>query len=159
MLKLAIEIERKFLVDAKKLSGVKFSTEEKISQGYLSSNPTVRVRLKGNRGWLTIKTSTVGITRQEFEYEIPPEDAEQLLKICGAQVLKKYRRTLEYGGHKWEVDFFCGRHKGLILAEVELESADEPVELPAWISKEVSRDPQYYNSNLVKSRRRWDGRR
>ena len=148
---MAMEIERKFLVDKQKLRGLNFSSEEKIFQGYLSNDPVVRVRLKGERGFLTIKSSTKGISRQEFEYEIPAADAEQLLKLCGRNVLKKYRRKIFYGGHVWEVDFFAGRHAGLILAEVELATPDEPVDLPDWIFKEVSNDPRYYNSNLVKN--------
>ena len=147
---MAIEIERKFLVDSRKLYGLKYLTEEKISQGYLSNNPTVRVRLKNERGFLTIKSSTIGISRQEFEYEIPAADAEEILKLCGRMVLKKYRRTVSYGEHIWEIDFFAGRHHGLILAEVELYSPDEPVKLPPWITKEVSGDPRYFNSNLVR---------
>lgn len=147
---MGIEIERKFLVDARKISAVNFTSEEKISQGYLSNNPTVRVRLKDNRGFLTVKTSTIGITRGEFEYEIPAADAEELLKLCGVRVLKKIRRKISYGGHVWEVDFFEGRHKGLILAEVELSSPTESVYLPAWITREVSNNPRYFNSNLVK---------
>jgi len=149
----AIEIERKFLVDKRKLHALTFTSEAKIAQGYLSFSPTVRVRLKDNRGFLTVKSSTVGISRQEFEYEIPAEDAEQLLKLCGRFVLKKYRRKLEYGGHVWEVDFFAGRHAGLVLAEVELNAPDEPVDLPDWVSREVSGDARYFNSNLVKSNR------
>ena len=150
---MAVEIERKFLVDKRKLHALTFTSEAKIAQGYLSFSPTVRVRLKDNRGFLTIKSSTVGISRQEFEYEIPAEDAEQLLKLCGRFVLKKYRRKLEYGGHVWEVDFFAGRHAGLVLAEVELNAPDEPVDLPDWVSREVSGDARYFNSNLVKSNR------
>ena len=150
---MAVEIERKFLVDKRKLHALTFTSEAKIAQGYLSFSPTVRVRLKDNRGFLTIKSSTVGISRQEFEYEIPAEDAEQLLKLCGRYVLKKYRRKLEYGGHVWEVDFFAGRHAGLVLAEVELSAPDEPVDLPDWVSREVSGDARYFNSNLVKSNR------
>ena len=146
---MATEIERKFLVDAQKISAVNFSSAEEISQGYLSTSPTVRVRLKNGRGYLTIKSSTVGITRQEFEYEIPAQDAAELLEICGERVLKKVRRKISYGGKIWEVDFFKGRHAGLILAEVELSSADEAVELPAWIDREVSDDERYFNSNLV----------
>lgn len=146
---MALEIERKFLVDKRKLYGTEFFSEEKIVQGYLSRHPTVRVRLTDTRGFLTIKSSTHGITRREFEYEIPMEDAEELLKLCGRRVLKKYRRKVEYGGHVWEVDFFAGRHAGLILAEVELTSPDEPLDLPEWVTREVSRDKNYYNSNLI----------
>lgn len=150
---MATEIERKFLVDKRKLHELTFSSESQIAQGYLSFSPTVRVRLKDGRGFLTVKSSTVGISRQEFEYEIPAEDAEQLLKLCGRHVLRKYRRKLEHGGHVWEVDFFAGRHAGLVLAEVELNSPDEPVDLPDWISREVSGDARYFNSNLVRSNR------
>ena len=146
---MATEIERKFLVDAAKIAPVNFTSEEKISQGYLSTNPTVRIRLNDGRGFLTIKSSTEGITRQEFEYEIPPRDAVELLELCGSRVLKKTRRKVSYGGHIWETDFFEGRHAGLILAEVELNSADEIVELPDWVTKEVSDDERYFNSNLV----------
>lgn len=148
---LAVEIERKFLVDKLKLRGLNFFSVEKMSQGYLSRNPTVRVRLAGERGFLTIKSSTVGISRQEFEYEIPAADAKELLRLCGRDVLTKYRRKISYGGHVWEVDFFAGRNAGLILAEVELTSPDEPLDLPDWVTKEVSADPRYFNSNIVKS--------
>ena len=148
---MATEIERKFLVDAKKISAVKFSDEESIAQGYLSVEPnkTVRVRLKNNRGSLTIKSETVGILRQEFEYEISAADAEELLKLCEPNVLKKIRRKIFHGEHLWEVDFFCGRHAGLILAEVELSTPDEVVDVPPWVTREVSDDPRYFNSNLV----------
>ncbi|MBE8953803.1 MAG: CYTH domain-containing protein [Quinella sp. 1Q7] len=147
---MAVEIERKFLVDKRKLRGLKFSSEEQISQGYLSRHPTVRVRLTDNRGYLTIKSSTRGISRNEYEYEIPADDAAELLKLCGRNVLKKYRRTIFYGGHTWEIDFFAGRHAGLIVAEVELERADESLTLPDWVTQEVSDDSRYFNSNLVK---------
>ena len=147
---MGIEIERKFLVDKRKMRTLNFSGEEEISQGYLSNSPTVRVRIKNNRGFLTIKDSTVGISRKEFEYEIPAADAEELLKLCGRRVLKKIRRKISYGGHVWEVDFFRGGLAGLVLAEVELTSADEKVDLPDWVTKEVSSDARYFNSNLVK---------
>ena len=150
---MALEIERKFLVDKRQMRNLNFLTEELIAQGYLSANPTVRVRIKGNRGFLTIKSLTTGITRKEFEYEIPIADAEELLKLCGQMVLKKIRRTIEYAGHLWEIDFFMGRHSGLVLAEVELNSVGEFVKLPDWVTREVSSDSRYYNSNIVKSDR------
>lgn len=134
------------------MRGLKFSSEEKIFQGYLSRDPTVRVRLTDERGFLTIKSMTRELTRQEFEYEIPLADAEQLLKLCGREVLKKYRRKIFYGGHLWEVDFFAGRHAGLVIAEVELKSPDEPVKLPDWVTQEVSNNPRYFNSNLVRDK-------
>ena len=102
---MALEIERKFLVDKRKLHKLNFFSEELIEQGYLSQNPTVRVRMTETQGFLTIKSSTKGISRQEFEYEIPVSDAEELLKLCGRKVLRKYRRKVEYGGHVWEIDF------------------------------------------------------
>ena len=148
---MAVEIERKFLVDEQRLRGLEFFSEEKISQGYLSREPTIRVRLTGCRACLTIKSATVGIERQEFEYEIPRADAEELLRLCGQRVLEKCRRKISYGGHVWEVDFFAGRHAGLIVAEVELSSPDEPLSLPDWVTQEVSDDPRYFNSNLVVS--------
>ena len=150
---MVIEIERKFLVDKRKMHTLDFSSEEKIAQGYLSNNPTIRVRLTDNRAFLTIKSSIRGFARQEFEYEIPTSDAEKLLRLCGRNVLRKYRRKIEYAGHVWEVDFFMGRHAGLVLAEVELNSADEIVALPDWVTREVTGDSRYYNSNIVKSDR------
>ena len=147
----AIEIERKFLVDKRKIRGLNYFSEERIFQGYLSRDPTVRVRMTDERAFLTIKSATRGIERQEFEYEIPLADAEKLLRLCGSEVLKKYRRKISHGGHVWEVDFFAGRHAGLIIAEVELKRADEPIDLPDWVTKEVSNDSRYFNSNLVKN--------
>ena len=153
VLELAVEIERKFLVDKRKVPNLNFLSEELIAQGYLSSNPTVRVRLKDNHGFLTIKSSTRGIARKEFEYEIPTDDAEELLKLCGRKTLKKIRRTVEHDGHIWEIDFFMGRHSGLVLAEVELNSVDEVIKLPDWVTREVSGNPRYFNSNIVNSDR------
>lgn len=147
---MAIEIERKFLVDKRKMHDLSYLSEERIEQGYLSHSPTIRVRIKANRGFLTVKSSTKGLARKEFEYEIPARDAKELLRLCGWQVLKKIRRTIEYGGHIWEIDFFMGRHAGLVLAEVELKSANEFVDLPEWITHEVSGEARYFNSNLVK---------
>lgn len=148
---MALEIERKFLVNAEKLPAQILTDGEKISQGYLCVEParTVRVRIKGGRGFLTIKGVNVGIVRKEFEYEIPIEDAQELLKLCAPNVLEKVRYKVEYEGKIWEVDIFSGRHQGLILAEVELTSADEIVSLPNWIEKEVSENPRYFNSNLT----------
>ena len=149
---MAVEIERKFLVDANILTAQILTGGENISQGYLSSEParTVRVRIKGDKAFITIKSATVGIVRKEFEYEIPIDDAAELLKLC-ENVLEKIRYKVDYAGHTWEVDVFGGRLAGLILAEVELSAADEVAELPKWIDKEVSDDPRYFNSNLIKN--------
>ena len=149
---MALEIERKFLVDAKKISALNLAGGEKIFQGYLSTdkNKTVRVRVKNNRGFLTIKSANVGIVRKEFEYEIPVADAEEILKLCAPNVLQKVRYKVEYAGKIFEVDIFSGRHQGLILAEVELNSQTEEIDLPDWLGEEVSDNPKYFNSNLVK---------
>ena len=148
---MALEIERKFLVDAEKISALNLTGGEKIFQGYLSTdkNKTVRVRVKNNRGFLTIKSANIGIVRKEFEYEIPVADAEEILKLCAPNVLQKVRYKVEYAGKIFEVDIFSGRHQGLILAEVELNSPTEIVDLPEWIGEEVSDNPKYYNSNLT----------
>ncbi len=146
-----LEIERKFLVDAKKVVKLKLTGGERISQGYLSTEPNkiVRVRIKKNRGFLTIKSANIGIVRQEFEYEIPVTDAEEILKLCVPNILKKVRYKVDYAGHVWEVDIFEGKHAGLILAEVEINSLDEFVKIPDWVGEEVSNNPKYFNSNLV----------
>ena len=148
---MALEIERKFLVDVKKLVKLKLSGGERISQGYLSTEPNkiVRVRIKKNRGYLTIQSANIGMVRQEFEYERPVADAEELLKLCAPNTLTKVRYKVDYAGHIWEVDIFEGRHAGLILAEVEISSLDEFVKIPDWVGEEVSKNPRYYNSNLV----------
>ena len=118
------------MVDKRRLHELKFESEEMIVQGYLSTSPTVRIRLKGQAAFLTIKSPTRGLSRQEYEYEIPVEDAVELLKLCGGKVLKKIRRTLTHSDHVWEVDFFMGRHAGLVIAEVELTSPDDQLILP-----------------------------
>lgn len=148
---MALEIERKFLVAAENLSAIHMTDGEKISQGYLSTNieKTVRVRVKKNRGFLSVKTKNVGIVRNEFEYEIPVEDAEELLKLCAPNILSKIRYKVEYKNHIWEVDIYEGNLAGLILAEVEINSPDEFVEIPDWIGEEVSNDSRYYNVNLI----------
>ena len=148
-----LEIERKFLVDAKKVVKLKLTGGERISQGYLSTEPNkiVRVRIKKNRGFLTIKSANIGIVRQEFEYEIPVNDAEEILKLCAPNILKKVRYKVDYAGHVWEVDIFEGKHAGLIMAEVEINSLDEYVKIPDWVGEEVSNNPKYFNSNLVLS--------
>ena len=148
---MALEIERKFLVDEKKLPAQILSGGVKIAQGYLCVEParTVRVRTKGERGFLTIKSANVGIVRQEFEYEIPLDDAQEILKLCADRILEKVRYEIEYAGKIWEVDVFGGKFAGLILAEVELSNADEKIILPDWVGAEVSDDPRYYNVNLI----------
>lgn len=143
------EIERKYLVrgDAWRAlaAGVRYR------QGYLSTvkERTVRVRTVGERGYLTVKGITVGATRKEFEYEIPAADAASLLELCEQPLVEKVRYKIPIGGLTWEVDEFEGVNRGLIVAECELASEDQRVELPAWIGEEVTGDPRYFNSNLI----------
>lgn len=149
---MAQEIERKFLVkgDFKEFS--KKST--RIIQGYLSSVPerTVRVRLKGEKGFITIKGigSASGASRYEWEKEIPTSEVEELLKICEPGVIDKTRFLVEAGEHTYEVDEFYGENEGLTVAEVELSSEDEKFDKPTWLGEEVTGDAKYYNSMLMK---------
>lgn len=147
------EIERKFLVNTAITSALADLTPQAIRQGYLLDAPdgkTIRVRTKGTKGFLTIKGPTTGISRTEFEYEIPLEDALDLLEnFCGT-CLHKDRYAPVVGGKHWDVDVFHGKLEGLIVAEIELESEDEEFERPEWLDKEVSDDARYYNVNLLK---------
>ena len=126
------------------------SDAAKITQGYLATDPhVVRVRAVSNRGgFLTIKSTTNGITRSEWEYPIPLGDAKEMLKLCPRKV-EKTRYTSMYGPHTWEVDVFQGDNAGLIIAEVELSHPDESFLLPPWVGEDVSLDPRYLNSNLL----------
>ena len=150
---MAQEIERKFLVNGDFKPFVKKST--RIIQGYLSSIPerTVRARLKGEKGFLTIKGigSESGASRFEWETEISKEDAENLLKICEPGVIDKTRHIVEAGNHSYEVDEFYGENDGLTVAEIELNSENEEFEKPDWLGKEVTGDVKYYNSMLMKN--------
>ena len=146
-----IEIERKFLVssDAFKTEAFKENT---IAQGYLNSAPerTVRVRIKGDKGFLTIKgiSSASGLSRFECEKEIPVEDAKKLLLLCEKGVIDKTRFEVKVGNHIFEVDEFHGENKGLTVAEVELQSEAETFEKPDWLGEEVTNDNRYYNAYL-----------
>jgi len=148
---MAKEIERKFLV---KDSGYKMLSSEsiRIVQGYLCRRPesTVRVRIKGDCGFLTVKSRTVGMTRDEWEYPIPESDARQMLAACcEGTVIDKTRHIVHFGDHVWEVDEFHGTHSGLVTAEVELPSESTVLgELPPFVGEEVTGDVRYYNSNL-----------
>lgn len=146
---MACEIERKFLVADDSWRGG--SPGVRLAQGYLTLDPdrTVRVRLAGENAWLTVKGRTQGITRAEFEYAIPPDDARILLGMCLPSVIDKTRHRIDFGGHVWEVDVFHGANEGLVLAEVELDYESANPELPPWIGVEVSDDARYYNANLA----------
>ena len=145
------ETERKFLV-AEDYRGF-VTSSERIAQGYLSSVPerTVRVRIKGERGFITVKGAGngSGVTRFEWEKEIPADEAAQLLELCGGNVIEKIRHKVPAGKHVFEVDEFLGRHAGLTVAEIELESEDEEFERPCWLGREVTGDIRYYNSYLA----------
>ena len=145
---MAKEIERKFIVDPAKLpnnlTGIDYQ------QGYLSINDAglTRIRIINDRAVLTIKSKTVEISRDEFEYDIPLEDALRLIDLSQGEVIRKTRTIIEYASKKWEVDEFHGNNKGLWLAEIELIDADENFSKPDWVTKEVSKDKRYYNSYL-----------
>jgi adenylate cyclase len=149
-----IEIERKFLVrsDAFKQHAI---TKHHIAQGYLSSNPerTVRVRIMGEIGFLTIKGkgNETGMTRLEWETELSLMDAKPLLAICEEGVIDKMRYEIPAGKHIFEVDEFAGKNEGLIIAEIELSSEDESFEKPDWLGAEVTNDYRYYNAYLSKN--------
>ena len=145
---MGVEIERKFLVcndDWRSLGD-----PVQYAQGYLAADGirTVRVRIAGEAGFLTIKGASNGISRLEFEYEIPASDAFGMLRLCSMPVIRKFRTKILYQGKIWEIDEFEGDNKGLIMAEIELNSEDEPFDLPPWIGEEVTHDLRYYNSQL-----------
>lgn len=148
---MAIEIEKKFLLvhfpDALMTDGIR------ICQGYISTseNGVVRARLFGDQGFLAIKGPTsVNGARKEFEYPVPPEDAREMLSLfCGNRMIEKTRFHIDYKGHEWVVDQFRGSNTGLVVAEIELETMDQPFQKPDWIGQEVTRDPRYFNSNLI----------
>ena len=147
------EIERKFLVNAPmwhKSLLKKQAHRISIKQGYLTSNahPTVRVRIKGNKGFITIKGKSSGLVRSEFEYEIPQEDAQSMLDEFCPTHISKIRHTFEFKGYLWEIDEFCGDQSPLIVAEVELQDPTVHPPQPPFIMKEVSDDFRYANSYL-----------
>ena len=147
---MATEIERKFLVsDGFVPNGEK---QIRMTQGYLCADPerTVRVRIAGEKAYFTVKGKITGISRPEFEYEIPPTDAAEMLKLAVYPVIDKVRHIIHAFGKKWEVDVFEGANAGLIIAEVELSDADEIVDLPVWVAEEVSGDRRYHNSCLAR---------
>ena len=145
------EIERKFLVRDDSYKREAFASSH-IRQGYLSSAPgrTVRIRIRDDRAYLTIKGPSTdgGLTRYEFEQEVPMADAEQLLQLCEPLIIDKTRWLIRSGEHTFEVDEFHAENEGLVVAEVELKSADEVPKMPDFIGKEVTGDRRYYNSQL-----------
>lgn len=148
---MATEIERKFLVKGNFSKGVFDS--ERIVQGYICSAPgrTVRIRIRGKVGFLTIKgpSDEKGLSRYEFEQQISLADAKQLMKLCEGGIIDKVRNLVHCGKHVWEIDVFYGANEGLVMAEIELSSEDERFERPEWLGEEVSGDRRYYNSMLI----------
>jgi len=145
------EIERKFLVEGE---GWRTGAGVLFRQGYLNTDKerTVRVRIEGDRAVLTIKGITRGVTRKEFEYPVPVEDAGEMLEsLCEKPLIEKRRHAVEDGGLKWEIDEFFGDNQGLVIAEVELPGEHHDFRRPEWLGREVSHDPRYYNANLVKN--------
>ncbi|NOZ38181.1 MAG: CYTH domain-containing protein [Gammaproteobacteria bacterium] len=149
---MGVEIEKKFLLanDAWRQHA---NAGTAFKQGYLlgSEKSSVRVRIEGDKANLNIKSATLGISRQEFEYPIPLEDAQILLEtLCQKPLIEKIRYHVPYAGHVWEIDVFEGDNAGLVVAEIELAKEDEAFDRPDWLGEEVSDDPRYYNVSLVK---------
>jgi len=148
-----IEIERKFLVKSTDFKNLAKS-KEKISQGFLNTHPkrTVRIRIKGTKGFITVKgeSNKSGISRFEWEKEISKSDADALLRLCEQGVLEKTRYEIYAGEHVFEVDEFHGENEGLIVAEIELQDENESFKKPDWLGKEVTGEIKYYNSQLSK---------
>lgn len=148
---MATEIERKFLV--KNDSWRDLSTNSKlIIQGYLANTErgSIRIRITGENASLNIKSMTLGVTRSEYDYAIPADDARAMLEtLCMQPLIEKTRYYVKHGGHTWEIDAFAGANAGLVVAELELRAQDEPFEHPPWLGEEVSHDPRYYNVCLT----------
>jgi adenylate cyclase len=154
---MGIEIERKFLVSGNAWRAAAERVQP-MAQGYLNDlgaveggtqKASVRVRIEGGRAFLNIKSREAGHTRQEFDYPLPVEDARQLLELCVGGLVDKRRHYVRHEGHLWEVDEFLGDNAGLVVAEIELDSADEAFVRPAWLGEEVTDSQRYYNLALA----------
>ena len=145
---MSTEIERKFRVHG---TDWRQGAPVRLRQGYLNRDKerTVRVRIAGSRAYLTVKGLTRGVSRPEFEYEIPLHDGEALLTLCDGVPLEKDRYTLQHAGATWEIDEFLGANAGPVIAEIELKDERQEFERPSWLSTEVSDDPRYFNSSLM----------
>ena len=146
---MGMEIERKFLL--KNDDWRPLGTPVRYAQGYLAtdSERTVRVRIAGTKAFLTIKGLSKGFSRKEFEYAIPVDEATEMLRLCAFPAIEKYRTKVLFDGKIWEIDEFEGENKGLIVAEIELNSEDETFAVPAWIGQEVTGDIRYFNSCIA----------
>jgi adenylate cyclase len=148
---MGLEIERKFLVKGEQWRQLVLHSSF-LRQGYLSVDPqrTVRVRLDGEEGFLTIKGATTGACRAEYEYPLPADEARELLEdLCLRPLIEKTRFRLHHAGLQWVIDEFVGDNQGLLFAEVELQREGQPIELPEWAGEEVTGDRRYHNSNLI----------
>lgn len=145
------EIEYKFLVDHDAWESIEKPEPEEIIQAYIARTyrATVRVRTKGKKAYITLKSKTVGRTRSEFEYEVPVDEAHEMMALFTERSLRKFRYHIPHKGRTWEVDVFQDKLSGLIIAELEVGSEDETFDLPAWVIRDVSDDPQYFNSVLI----------
>lgn len=145
------EIERKFLIVQNDLSFLKSIEGKKIKQAYVQNEQdrTVRIRTKGEKAFLTVKIGNDSLSRDEFEYQIPVQDAISMMEILKLKVLSKTRYEVEFENHLWEVDVFEGKLDGLVIAEIELKSENESFIIPPWIGKEVTNDSSYLNAKLI----------
>jgi len=158
---MAIEIERKFLVDGDLWASLGKPAGKLFKQGYILSDDkrTVRVRVTDEAAYLTLKGSTTGISRSEYEYTIPIGDGNEILAGLTISAIEKMRYFIPFGNHLWEVDVFSGDNEGLIVAEIELSSEDEAFEKPEWVTNEVSDDHRYSNASLsVSPYKDWGGK-
>ncbi|MDD3575838.1 CYTH domain-containing protein [Halothiobacillus sp.] len=152
---MALEIERKFLLKDDSWRAA-VTSSRRLSQGYLTTltdgaKASVRVRIGGDQAYLNIKSMRLGMSRDEFEYPIPNEDAEHMLaNLCSGAVIEKIRHQVHFAGLLWEIDEFLGANQGLVVAEVELNSEDQTFHKPDWVGEEVTEDPRYYNVSLVR---------
>ncbi|AMR32180.1 adenylate cyclase [Mucilaginibacter sp. PAMC 26640] len=156
---MAVEIERKFLVDMIQWEALNKPAGTVFKQGYIYSDEkrTVRIRVTDKAAYLTLKGSTTGISRSEFEYTIPIEDGNEILSTLTVSAIEKVRYEINYAGKLWEVDVFSGDNQGLIIAEIELESEEENFDKPEWVLAEVSDDSRYSNASLsVTPYQHWD---
>lgn len=150
---MATEIERKFLVDKKKWEALQKPHGVHFRQAYITTDPqkVIRVRITDEKSFLTIKGHATGITRMEFEYEIPRKDAEAMIEQFACCEIQKIRYTIPYKNKIWEIDEFLYENAGLIVAEIELKNEKEVFQIPEWVSREVTTDEKYYNFNLAQN--------
>jgi adenylate cyclase len=147
-----LEIERKFLLRSEEWRGA-VSSRVLMRQGYLGAGgrSSIRARIAGERAWLTLKAKRSGMTRLEYEYSIPVQEANEILdELCEGPLIEKYRHEVVLGEHIWEIDEFLGSNAGLIVAEIELSSEADEFERPSWLGEEVTEDARYYNFNLAR---------